>query len=290
MRTTYHLPLYRGKVLKNLNNFKWLSYVQVWYSRHYADVVSQLCKCLCRQGDFYRAEEFALNAIRREPEEEQIHICYLRVCLQEKKNEEAVSAFRSIVHLFYDDGADPLSDELERIRQKYLADESLHYEKLAEIMGKIRERNPQGAMRVSRQVLVGIIKMFFRMETDTECQLVLFTLKKKTEGEEENALSADEIKRFEKILCENLKKTDVFTSYSRDKYLVLFTACDRQSTEKSLKQIRKAFTKQDSGQDSQIHMQIRRLVPADSSSASSCSASSCSATDSLQEGDFRPPA
>lgn len=269
--------LYEGKVLKNLNNFKWINYIQVWYTRHYADVVKQLCKWLCSRGEFYQAEKFALNAIRREPQEEQIHICYLQVCLQEKKKEEAVSAFHSIIHLFYDDGADPLSEDLERIRQRYLADEKLRYENLAEIMKKIKERNPQGAMRVSRQTMVDLIRMFYRMEADRECQLVLFTLNKKTEDEEENILPADVIERFEKILCENLQRTDVLTSYSKGKYLVLFTACNRQSTEKSLKQIRKVFAEQDCGQGSQIHIQIRRLVPVDS-----CSAGSCPITNSFE--------
>lgn len=269
--------LYRGKVLKSLNDYKWIKYIQVWYTRRYAEVTSWLCRDLCRRGDYYQAEKCALNAIRLEPEEEQIHVCYLRVCVREKKKEEAASAFRSIIHLFYDDGAEPLPDDLEGIRQKYLADESLHYENLTEIMGKIRERNTQKAMRVSRQAMVGIIRMFFRMETDRECQLALITLKNKTENEETHTPSADIKKRFEKILCENLRWNDVFTPYSRNKYLVLFTAYSRHSAEQSLQQIRREFAEQDCGQDNQIHVQIRRLVP-----AASCSAGSRLDINSLQ--------
>ncbi|MDD6154085.1 MAG: bacterial transcriptional activator domain-containing protein [Eubacteriales bacterium] len=255
--------LYRGRVLKNLNDFKWLSYIQDWCAERYAEITDKLCRYLCGQGNFYDAEKCALNAIMLEPEEERIHICYLHVCLKENKIEEAAASFRSIIHLFYDDGADPLPDELERIHREHLADVELYYDHLSEIMGKIREKNPRRAMKVSRQAMVGIIRMFFRLETDKECQLVLFTLEKMAEGEEEDIRSAGIMKQFEKILSDNLQRTDIFTPYSRGKYLVLFTACGRQDMKKSLQRIRREFMEQIDCQDCRIHTQTRSLVHAE---------------------------
>ena len=261
--------LYRGKVLKNLHDFKWTRYMQVWYTQRYTFLISQLCLRLCKKKDFYQAEMWALNAMRMEPEEERIHISYLWVCLRENKKEEAAAAFRSIVHLFYDDGAEPLSDELNRIRRKYLSDVSLYSENLTQITHEIREKNPQEAMRVSRQTLAGIIRIFLRMQTESECQLALFILEKQKEEGEDPALPASLKKQFEKILSENLSRSDVFSGYSQNSWLILFTACSRQQASKALDRICGLLKKQCGGQDGQvhIHIQMRRLLPAAHDSA-----------------------
>ena len=226
--------LYTGKFVKNLGDFGWSQYVQIWFSEQYVQLNDRLCSALLGKGMTYRAKQWIIQALEQEPHEEYLHVIYLRICLAQQRLKDARKVFQTIVHMFFEEGKVPLTEELEEVRSTYFPDINVRPNSLRGILETIRGSEQSVKFTyVDWREFRTIVSLEERRIADThkDAQMLLFRLR--AEGErssgEKGPFSISAESQFIKCLNRCLREFDVVTKIRRNEFLILLLNCSREA-------------------------------------------------------------
>ncbi len=237
--------LYRGKFVKNLGDFGWSQYVQAWFSEQYVLLTDRLCGSFLEKGLPYHAEYWIIRAVKLEPEDERLHEIYLRIYLAQHKMEEARKLFQTIVHTYFEDGMEPLTEELEQIHAAYFPDINVGSGSLKDIMDAIHRSRTLGPVFTRRSEFNKIVLLEERRLADAheEGQVMLIRLLS-SQGDisgAENSLFEKAQAHLVKCLTACLRKFDDVTKIDSKEYLILLPNCGRKQGEAIAKRIEDYF-------------------------------------------------
>ncbi|MDY2670450.1 MAG: winged helix-turn-helix domain-containing protein [Anaerovoracaceae bacterium] len=238
--------MYKGTVLKNLYDQQWLEYIQAWYRRKYVDLIDLICRYYTDKEDFYKAEMWSINAVRLETEEEKIHIIYLKVCLAAKKMKTAREALGVIIRHFYDDGIEPLPDDLERIRQEYFPERTMDSDELDNIVSYVRSHIQSGPFVCQRSAFMKLASIAEKRNRELEAESQLLMIELDHEDRQESGdlrIRSRGDRLLEESITENLNGLDALTRLGDSKYLILLSDCGKAKADEAAEAIQDSFRK-----------------------------------------------
>ncbi len=237
--------LYRGKFAKNFGDFGWSRYVQTWFSEQYVLLSDRLCSAFLEKGLPYHAEYWVIRAMGLEPDEERLHVIYLRVYLAQHRMEKARNIFKKIVHEFYEDGREPLTEELEKIRSSCFPDISVSAVSLKDVIETIRKDRSSGPIYTDRAEFnkIACLEEMRAADCHGQAQILLFRLRIREDDNfgSENSFSDKAEAHFKKCLNCCLRKFDVVTNISQNEFLILLPDCGRKQGKAAAKRIEEYF-------------------------------------------------
>ncbi len=236
--------LYKGKVVKNLNDLKWERYVQIWYCHQYIELISQICEELIARKRMYDAEMWAINAVMLEPEEEQIHVNYLRVCLAQNKKNKSMEVFNSIVHNFYHDDLESISPELQEIRARNFPHLSDSLRQLKDMVYGTDKASVRGPLLCQLPEFVQILRMERRWRIYQKRSSHVLVIDVIRDGDEAGGGSEDskDLQSARQMLLDHwqasLRPVDVVTTYGSSRSILLLPELDEDISKKTAESAR----------------------------------------------------
>ncbi len=222
--------IYKGEFLQRLPEDSWAGEIRASYKEKYYRALRQLCNILKQEGRYEDMLEACLNAQQIYPHEEWELEC-LDCLIALERFAEAQEFYQKTAEFYADEMHNDISDEL-RERHRLLRD------RVRNASGKIEDiqtelcmtaKEIQGTYYCAYPNFEGICTHMLRntREDEGHATLLLCTMLDERKGV---PLSPRKLKtlseKLQTAILRNLRRSDCFTRYSDNQFLILLVNCD----------------------------------------------------------------
>ena len=215
--------VYRGEFLPALRGEEWVMTESAYYQKQYYQCLTRLCQLLREKGAYEEMLEFAETASQIHPYDEWQPVV-IECLLKLNRRKEALKVYEASQKIFQEELG---SDALDQVMEKYWNQEKgLYY--AAGALNRIRQEMQEkdrrkGPYFCSLPIFMDLYHMFARLpHQETKSNYLMLCTAKGLEEEQEEMGEEDSQKEFSEFLSRSIRRSDVFTRYSKNQFLIMF--------------------------------------------------------------------
>lgn len=240
------LEIYHQPFLSKFSDHFWVISSRTRYHTHYLSMVKECSNLLLTQKQYQKAEVVCSQALRLEPLEEEINICYIRALLFQGKYHTANQQYATLTEQIYEQLGVNLSAELRALYEQMMVEEHELETDLEIIEASLQEAMLRpGAFFCE----FGFFKEFYRLEarraarSTNYIQVVLITITLNGKIPPLKILNTS-MKKLQVLLQSNLRRGDVVAKYSPAQFVIMLSAANDEESKKIMDRIISLFYEQ----------------------------------------------
>ena len=241
--------IYSGEFLPALSGEEWAAVEGAYYQNIFFESMKELCGLLKEQKEYDEMLELCSKASQLHPYDEW-QALEIDCLMAKNRYMDALKVYEKATEVFYEEfGVSPF----ESVMAKYRSSQGqLLYTSgvLSEIKGEmLKQDTGKGAYYCNYPSFLDVYRLMARLKErqDLKLSLIICTLDTGGQGgrgkggEMDAAKAADVMEEFQQFISENLRRSDVFTRYSPNQFLILLFGSDEPSGEKVVARLQRKW-------------------------------------------------
>lgn len=246
--------VYRGGFLPALRGVEWVVTESAYYQKQYYQCLIKLCQILRKNGAYEEMLGFVERASQFHPYDEWQTIV-IECLLKMNRRKEALRTYESARPIFQKELG---SDALEQVMEKYWdEEEGLYYAAgtLNKIRWEIQEKERQsGPYFCSLPIFLELYHVFARLPRQRiKCNYLMLCTAENLAKKGKEAVAERFSEKFSGFLIQSIRRSDVFTRYSGNQFLVLFLDALTGSDNRIMERLQKKWEENGAPE---IHMEF----------------------------------
>jgi DNA-binding SARP family transcriptional activator len=258
------ISLYSGDFLPRLSSEPWVVPKSAWLHELYvrtANAAAELLEDACRMDD---VAALCSRAIELEPYNEELYLHLMRSLLALGRSREAVTAYRNMSELMYDNFGVTPSDDIKALYREALNTVNDREVSLGTVREQLREPDTITGALICDYDLFKIIyhaqaRSVARSGDAVHIGLISVS---GADGRELSKQSLDVcMDNLQKLICASLRKGDVASRCSVTQYVILLPQANYENSCMVCERVTKAFARQYPHSPARLHFSVQPLEP-----------------------------
>lgn len=230
---------YSGEFLPMLSGEEWAAVEGAYYQNIFFECLKELCELLKKQKNYDEMLELCSKASQLHPYDEWQAV-EIDCLMAKNRYMDALKVYEKATEVFYEEfGVSPFDSVMAKYRSRQ---GQLLYTSgvLSEIKGEMMKHDSgTGAYYCSYPSFLDVYHLMVRLKErqDLKLSLMICTLNSGQQDSEINEV----MEEFQLFISENLRRTDVFTRYSPNQFLILLFGSDEPSSEKVVDRLQRKW-------------------------------------------------
>ncbi len=239
--------LYRGKFLKDYNSEHWVMPRTAYFESQYLDLTQRLSSLLFGEEQYEEMERICLDALTKEPLDENLHALVIRAYLAENKIEDAERHYHKAEKILYDNLGIGPSAELKALYDKVMEQNHDQEMDLGLIQNELKEEPAEGAFYCEYGIFKKVYELdarrLERMGMTVHISLLTLYTDDGMQSSDPKYLELMEkaMRQMKDVVIQSLRAGDIFTRYSVNQYLIMLPSCPYEQAKKVMERIFKNY-------------------------------------------------
>ena len=234
--------IYSGEFLPMLSGEEWAAVEGAYYQNIFFECMKELCGLLKEQKNYDEMLELCSKASQLHPYDEW-QALEIDCLMAKNRYMDALKVDEKATEVFYEEfGVSPFDSVMAKYRS---SQGQLLYASgvLSEIKGEMMKQDTgMGAYYCNYPSFLDVYRLMVRLKErqDLKISLMICTLDSEEQNEKVTDISRI-MEDFQSFISENLRRSDVFTRYSPNQFLILLFGSDEQSGEKVVARLQRKW-------------------------------------------------